>query len=327
MRVMESQAELPPATADERGRVIIEPLKPGEPAFFLAISADGKEKMFMPVLVVPEGTQRTTMRLYPPGIVRGEVFDEKGEPVKAVMVRLSGWEWLREPQLEGETTTDEQGRFEIGGLVAGAYYTITAAQGPAEEPARFWRSSPFSLWGWDGYHDVGILLPEGTEPTDERPAGAVDKTIASGLEDEWLDTSLEELIWRPAVETFDPNRSWAPAPNGAIWIWRAGRPDAIAEMEGATVEFRRNFTVDKKNKLIGYLTIAADDYAAIRLNDQWIGQTNQYMRTIGMIVSSDFIQSGENELQLIVKNHPGTKRDFYNPTGVTYLLELIEPNL
>ncbi len=327
MRVMGSEEEFPPVKADDRGRVKIEPLKAGEPAFFFAISANGKEKMFTPVLVVPEGRHRMTMRLYPPGRVSGELLDEVGQPAMAAMVRLSGWEWLQEPQLEGETTTDAQGRFEIGGLIVGAYYTIMAAQGPAEEPARAWRSSPFKLWGWDGYHDVGILLPEGSEPTEERPAGTVVQTVASGTDDEWRESGLKELVWRPAVETYDPNRDWAPAPDGAIWIWRAGRPDAKAEMEGATVEFRRKFIVERSKGLLGYLTIAADDYAAIRLNGQWVGQTNQYMRTVGIIVPARLLRMGENELQLTVINSPSTMRDFYNPTGVTYLLELIELDL
>jgi len=326
MRVMGSEEELPPATADERGRVKIEPLKPGEPAFFLAASADGNEKMFVPMLVVPEGRHRMTIRLYPPGLVRGELLDEKGQPAEAAMVRLSGWEWLNEPELEGEARTNTQGQFEIHGLIAGAYYTVTAAQGPAEEPARAWRSSPFTLWGWDGWHDVGILLPEGSEPTEERPAGKVVQTVASGTEDEWYDQT--DQAWLPAVETYDPNRAWAPAPEGAIWIWRAGRPDAAAERYGATVEFRRKFAIEEKSKrLVEYLTIAADDYAAIRLNGQWVGQTNQYMRTVGIVVPVGLIRVGENELQLTVRNAPGTMRDFYNPTGVTYVLELIEPAL
>lgn len=322
LRVMGGAGEMPALVADDRGRVKVDGLRAGDPAFFLATSADGREKMFLPVLVVPEGTQRVTVRLYPPCFVVGELLDEKGEPVTGVPVRLSGWEWLGEPELEGSARTDAMGRFEIHGLIAGAYYTVSATQTPEEKPIRAWRSTPFTIRGWDGWHDVAILLPEGME-CPERPAGKTLLKLVSGAGDEWFD--LEARQWRPAVETFDPNRAWAPAPEGAVWVWRAGRPDAMAERHGATVEFRRTFVLpESEKKIVGYLTIGADDYAAIRLNGAWAGQTNEYMRTVGLIIPSELLRAGENELRLTVRNTMGMMRDFYNPTGVAYGLELIE---
>lgn len=323
VRVRGAESEMPPATADDLGRVKVEGLVPGEAAFFLATSADGREKAFMPILVIPEGTQRTTLRLYRPGVVRGELLDEMGQPVPEVEVQLSGGEWPAEAELERRSQTDETGRFEIGGLVAGAYYTLSAAEGPEQSPTHTWRSTPFRMFGWDGWYDAGILLPEGEEPAAERPDGATLACIVSSMDDEWFD--LRDRRWRPAVETYDPNRNWAPAPEGAIWIWRAGRPDPAAERYGAAVEFRKLFTAPPSDKkAVGYLTVGADDYAAVRLNGQWVGQTNQFMRTVSMVVPSELIRAGENELRLTVRNIPSMRRDFYNPTGVAYRLELIE---
>jgi hypothetical protein len=323
VRVMGDESEMPPATADDLGRVKIEGLIPGDPAFFLASSADGREKMFTPVLVVPEGTERVTLRLYPPGAVRGELLDETGKPASGITVGVSGWEWLYESGAPGSSVTNEVGRFEIGGLVAGAYYTVNASEELAPGPGRTWRSSPFRTVGWDGWYDVGILLPEGQECEPDRLEGEVVASIASGLDDKWFD--LHNREWRPAVETYDPNRAWTPAPEGATWIWRAGRPDPSSERYGATVEFRKLFSVGpREREIVGYLTIAADDYAAVRLNGQWVGQTNEYLCTVSMVVPSEFIHAGQNELRITVRNIPSIRRDFYNPTGVAYRLELIE---
>jgi len=322
LRVMGGETEKPSLVADDRGRVKVEGLAVADPAFFLATSADGRKKMFLPVLVVPEGTQRVTVRLYPPGFVIGELLDDKGGPVAGVPVRLSGWEWLGEPELEGRARTDAMGRFEMHGLIPGAYYTVSATDGSEEKPGRTWRSTPFTIRGWDGWQDVAILLPEGRE-CPERPSGKTLLKLVSGAGDEWFD--LDERQWRPVVETFDPNRAWAPAPEGAVWVWRAVRPDATAERHGATVEFRRTFLLpESEKKIVGYLTIGADDYAAIRMNGAWAGQTNEYMRTVGLIIPSELLRAGENELRLTVRNTMGRMRDFYNPTGVAYGLELIE---
>jgi hypothetical protein len=322
LRVMGVERELAPLTADDRGRVRVEGLTAGEPAFFLATSAGNRLKAFVPILVVPEGTQRLEVRLYPPGVVRGEIVDELGQPVQGLAVRLSGWEWLEEPELAGEAVTDELGRFGMSGLVPGAYYSVEANQGSDKDPARTWRSHPFTVLGWDGWYDVGILLPE-NDKCAERPAGKTAATVCSGPEDEWFDLGSRE--WHHAVETYDPNLNWAPAPEGAEWIWRAGRPDAAAERYGATVEFRRTFTVPAADqKIVGYLTVGADDYAAIRLNGAWAGQTNQFMGTVGLLIPSELLKPGRNELRLTVRNVPGMMRDFYNPSGVTYRLELIE---
>lgn len=322
VRVMGEESELPLATADDLGRAKIDGLSPGKPAFFLAASVDGREKAFMPVLVVPEGTERATLRLYPPGVVRGELLDEMGGPASGITVGLSGWEWLRGPDPPGRSVTDEMGRFEIGGLVAGAYYTVSASEEVAPTPGRTWRSSPFRIVGWDGWYDVGILLPEGEEREPERPQGEVADAIVSGCDDKWFDA--HDRVWQAAVETHDPNRAWAPPPEGAIWIWRAGRPDPAAERYGATVEFRKLFSAGpSERRVAGYLTMAADDYAAVRLNGQWVGHTNQFMRTVSMVVPSELIRAGENELRFTVRNIPSMRRDFYNPTGVAYRLELI----
>jgi hypothetical protein len=263
-----------------------------------------------------------TLRLYPPGFVIGELLDEQGVPVKGVAVQLAGWEWLKSSGLAGSAATDSAGRFKISGLIAGAYYSIAAAQGPTEAPTRSWSSPPFTVLGWDGWYNIGILLPAGSEASAPRPEGAALARIVSGGDDEWYDVHGRE--WRPAVATHDPNRAWAPAPEGAMWVWRAGRPDALAEKYGATVEFRKLFTVPQGKKVVGYLTIGADDYAAIQLNGHWVGQTNQFLQLVSMVVPPSAFRAGQNELRLTLRNIAVTSRDFYNPTGVTYSLELIE---
>jgi hypothetical protein len=232
LRVMAEESELPAMTADDLGRAKIEGLPPGESAFFLASSADGREKAFMPVLVVPEGTERTTLRLYPAGVVRGELLDEMGRPASEVTVSLSGWEWLQEPEPAGSSVTNEIGRFEIGGLIAGAYYTVNASE-------------------------ESSTGPEGEERELERPEGEAADAIASGCDDEWFD--LHNREWRPAVETYDPNRAWAPAPEGAMWIWRAGRPDPATERYGATVEFRKLFSVGPSGRAVEWPMGRADE--------------------------------------------------------------------
>ncbi|MFB3882589.1 MAG: hypothetical protein ACE149_15080 [Armatimonadota bacterium] len=322
LRVMGPEGELPPLTANENGHVRVEGLQPGKAAFFLATSVDGRERAFQPVLVVPEGKRVMTLRLYPPGFVTGELLDEKGAPVKGASVKLGGWQWLAETGLVESALTDVDGRFKIPGLIAGAYYSVAATQGPADSPKRTWSSQPFTMFGWDGWYNVGILLPVGSEASAPRPEGTVVAQVVSGPDDEWYDPAARE--WEPAVETYDPNRAWAPAPDGAIWIWKAGRPDTLTEKHGATVEFRRLFTVPTGRKVVGYLTIGADDYVAVRLNGQWVGQTNEYLQLATMAVPAGALHPGENELRLTLTNIAMTNRDFYNPTGLTYGLDLIE---
>lgn len=322
VRVMGAEGERPSLDADEQGRARVEGLKPGDAVFFLATSADGRESAFVPVLVIPRGHRTMTVRLYPLGFVVGELLDEKGDPVDGVTIRLSGWEWLKAPELAGGAETDARGSFRISGLVAGAYYSVAAAQGPSDAPTRTWLSETFRMHGWDGWYNVGILLPEGSELSAPRPDGETLVRVASGPDDKWYDTERGE--WQPAVATYDPNRGWTPAPDDATWIWRAGRTDAAAERNGATVEFSRRFTVPEGKKGIGYLTIGADDYAAIRLNDRWVGQTNQFLRLQSIVLPADAFRAGENELHITLRNIAMTTRDFYNPTGLTYTLDLIE---
>jgi hypothetical protein len=323
LRVMGAEAERPPLAADEQGRARVEGLKPGEAVFFLASSLDGRERAFLPVLVIPRGHHTRTVRLYPPGFVVGELLDEEGQPVSGASVRLSGWEWLNVRELACSGKTDALGRFNIPGLIAGAYYTVAAVQGPAEAPTRTWSSGTFRMHGWDGWHNVGILLPEGSDRSAPRPKGSTLARIASGPEDEWYDADSRQ--WQPSVATYDPNRNWAAAPEEASWVWRAGRTDAAAERDGATVEFRRLFQAPEGRKLVGYLTIGADDYAAIRLNGRWVGQTNQFLRLQSIVLPAAAFRAGENELHITLRNIAMTTRDFYNPTGVTYRLDLIEP--
>ncbi len=315
--------EMPTVAADAEGRARVEGLKHGDTAYFLAVSADGREAAFDPELVVPEGTTVLTLRLYPPCHVTGELLDEKGQPVAGAAVRVDGWNWVESYAPMMPATTDAKGEFRINGLLAGAHYKVLANEGSAEKPVRTWSSHRFTIFGWDAWHNAGIMLPDGSEAAAPRPEGKAIAMVVSGTDDEWLDA--ESGQWHPAVETSDPNRDWAPAPDGAVWIWKAGRPDAASERLGATVEFRRSFTVPEGVKVTGYLMVGADDYAAIRVNGQWVGQTNDYYRLAGIVIPGDLLRPGANELRITLRNIAMTSRDIYNPTGVAYELELIGP--
>ena len=321
VRVRHADEEMPQRLTDGDGRVRVEGFKPGEPAVFLITSAEGQDRAFEPVFVVPEGDQYLPLRLYPPRRAWGHVFDGSGEPAGGALVQLTTWEWLGEP--DRTTKTDEQGQFEFDGLIPGAYYRVVAYQGHITEPTVTWRSEPFRVYGPDGERYVGLLLPEGKELCLPKPPGEVVRTILSGIEDETFD--VDARAWVPAVVTYDPNRGWCPGPLGSSWIWRAGRPDATSEKLGATVEFRRIFTVDRPTEnLVGYMRISADDYALVRVNGKWVGHCNQYQRWVDLVIDPEQLRPGENELRVTLRNTPGSGRDYYNPTGLAYSLELIE---
>jgi len=321
VRIRRADQELPERYTDAAGQVLVGGFTAGEPAFFLVTSPDGKDKAFEPVFVVPEGDQCLPLRLYPPGRGWGHLLDDKGVPAVGATVQLTTWEWLGEP--ERTTRTDEEGKFEFQGLIPGAYYRAVAYRGHITEPTITWRSEPFRVSGWDGTYYVGLLLPEGEELCLPRPPGEVVATILSGVEDEWFD--VEARTWLPAVETFDPNRAWCPGSLGSSWIWRAGRPDQASERLGVTVEFRRMFAVQRPTEgMVGYMRISADNYAVIYVNGERIGHCAEYRRWISLVIKPEQLREGKNELRVTLRNTPGSGRDYYNPTGFAYSLELIE---
>jgi hypothetical protein len=319
---MHGDRELPRVVTDADGRAHIEGLTPGDPAFFLLESANGSERLFEPVLVVPEDQVRLTVRLYAPGRALGQVLDDMGQPVAGVTVRLSAWEWLGEPKMGSLAETDEEGGFEFSDLTPGAYYTASGYAGPDDAPTMTWRARPFKAYGADPVRSIQPLFPEGRDLYRARPAGSTVRTIVSGPEDEWFDPNLRR--WLPVVETFDPNRAWGDPAGGGSWIWRAGRPDPVTERHGGVVEFRRRFAVDPSHRaLVGHLSILADDYALVRLNGEWLGLATEHRQPVSLAVRSGQLREGENELRVTLHNIPGGGRDYYNPTGLAYSLELI----
>jgi hypothetical protein len=313
----------PPQAADESGHLVVEALTPGDAAIFLVASADGSETALEPVFVVPNQDQRLTIPLYPPGRALGVLLDHVGQPVADATAQLSVPEWLGYEEAGRAVRTDEGGRFEFRNLIPGAYYRVAAYAGAEDTPTTTWRSRGFAVRGWDGVRHIEPLFPEGIESCSPRPEGSTVEQVASGRRDEWFDVHLR--VWLPAVETFDPNQAWATAPEGAAWIWRAGRPDPVSERLGAVAEFRRRFVVERAGReLTGYLTILADDYAFVRLNGEWIGMATQYRQPATFVIDPTLLRDGDSELQVTLHNAPGVGRDEYNPTGLAYSLELIE---
>lgn len=323
VRVLGADEELAALVADERGCVTVEDLVAGDPFFLLISSADGRERLFRPSLSPAPGRQERLITLYPPVALRGELRDEEGEPAAGVTVRASSWDRIGDR--EHTATTDGSGRFVLGDLWPGAYYNVAARRGPADNPTETWLAGPHGASGWDGWSNIGILLPEQYERSAPRPSGRLAMEITSDpLHDEWYD--LSDRCWRRAIETSDPNLSWCPAPEGSEWIWRAGRPDHIAEEYGAVVEFRRGFALPPSPKgIVGWLEMTADDYAVVRINGTQVALANDYLRPMSFAIPAEVLRAGDNELRVTLRNAAGCGRDEYNPTGFAYRLQLIDP--
>ena len=119
---------------------------------------------------------------------------------------------------------------------------VQAYQGAKNSPSATWTSRPFKVAASDGWFNVDVMVPA-PEPEAARPDGAQVTLVVSGTTDEWYDEVTGR--WLRAKEAIDPYGSWARVPNGARWIWRAGRTSAEEERHGATVEFRRRFSIDR----------------------------------------------------------------------------------
>jgi hypothetical protein len=92
-----------------------------------------------------------------------------------------------------------------------------------------------------------------------------------------------------------------------------------------TVEFRRMFAVQRPTEgMVGYMRISADNYAVIHVNGERIGHCAEYRRWISLVIKPEQLREGKNELRVTLRNTPGSGRDYYNPTGFAYSLELIE---
>jgi hypothetical protein len=313
-------------TAGPDGRVTI----PDQPQMRFVLlycrSADGARKVVHHVVPPTEPGAIVPVHLYRPGRVTGELRDEAGKPAADVTLRVrSVWDWLEDDQPEQVVRSDKDGRYAIDGLVRGSLIDIYGYVGPEENPTTVWRFSGRQWSHADPSYSLGLALPSSNRSDAERPVGTTLASFLSGTDrDRWYDTRTGR--WRHPVPTLDPGGGWPDPPGGATPIWHAGRPDWSEERYGRTVVFRREFEVpDDSADAVGYLIVNADDYAAIHVNGQWVGQCAHWQRSHTFVIPAECLRTGANELYVVARNAPGGGRDFYNPGGLAYMLELIRP--
>lgn len=309
-------------TADPDGHATVENVVPPERMRVFAESADGSQHALVGLEVLDAGVHSRTMVLRPPGRFIGEVLDGEGRPAAGITVDVTPMVSLDGTAEPRTTVTDADGKYEVEGLIRELYYEIVAYRGAKEDPTDLWTVRSTSVPRRSGWFNVDIMLPQ-DELTMPRPEGRPIAEVVSGTWDEFLDD--ESGRWLPAVEVIDPYGSWARVGGRARWIWRVGRTSQEEERRGASVEFRRRFNLPEADgEVCGYLTISADDYAAIRLNGKWLGQCAEFLQSRRIAIPSEMLVEGENELRITLRNHKGAAWDWYNPGGVTYRLELIE---
>jgi hypothetical protein len=223
--------------------------------------------------------------------------------------------------------SDEFGRFSIPNIIRGSMISVVGHAGAPDDPTTTWRFSGRQWSPVDDRYSLGILLPVSNCSYAERPVGvALDIFMSGSAEDRCYDA--ESRRWRLPVPTFDPSDGWPDPPGDAVPIWHVGRPDRREERFGRTVVFRRSFAVPGDvSDVVGYLTVNADDYAAVHVNGHWIGQCAFWQSSHTFVIPGEYLAAGDNELYFVVRNGPGGGRDYYNPGCLAYMLELIEPGL
>jgi len=327
-------------TTGSDGTVAIPGLAADASAYLLISSADDAQKIVVnlggPAAAALGSSPREPARavlgssgvvqIYPPGRATGQLLDDRGRPAAGVTLHAATWEWLRPYQPNRTARTDHLGRFEFRDLLRGSDWTIEGRLDREDGFTLAWTfydGLPFPREGWLSW---GIEIPDSQRRPTRRPAGRTVSTIMSGVrEDRWFDTKQRQ--WRRPVASFDPSNDWPPAPGGSTWIWHAARPDHTEERYGRTLTFRREFAVPADwGPLVGYLSLNADEYAAVSVNGAWIGQCAQWQSTQTFVIPAEHLGVGTNELRLTVRNGPGGGVDMYNPGGLAYMLELIQPS-
>jgi hypothetical protein len=131
---------------EKNGSFIIRDIAPGRytinawsSGYTLPPSGKGKGKTQVGVLDLAPGKTASgiALRLLPPGVITGTVYDEDGEPVTSAQVqalRVSGSGAHRQIGGAGSRQTNDLGEYRIWGLEAGQYLVAATYQHPQPNP-------------------------------------------------------------------------------------------------------------------------------------------------------------------------------------------------
>ena len=141
-----------------------------------------------------------------------------------------------------------------------------------------------------------------------------------GGSEEFIDTDESR---KPAVVL--PRRpQWNPVA-GAEYVWARRACAFEEERDGCKATLIRTFRLGGSPRL-ACLTLQVDDEADVHLNSREVQRGLRGARLDPHEIDvSGFLRQGDNELRIVVHNHPMNKPDLKpgdNPTGVAYRLEV-----
>ena len=157
--------------ADGEGIADIDLSQLPQPVRFFAESGDRTQQALIAVDLSGGAGEEFTVVLHPLGRATGEVLDERGQGVPGVAVELTPLETLDGKAAMRSGVTDEQGRYDISGLIRDLYYNVYAYQGAKNSPTGTWSSRPFKVAASDGWFNVDVMVPA-SQPDAARSDGS-----------------------------------------------------------------------------------------------------------------------------------------------------------